>query len=609
MATMNEQKFYELFGEIDPQIIAAADSPVPFRQKRGFKIMLIAATLALVMLVTPIAGALVMVGSYKASHPDFEGGPIKVIDRVLEDKGIDLSEMGSNGLLNINWAAIPEVISPEGKINWGALGSIFRGDDPSETIGVLDYTSVKLTDGTMMITGYSGNEETVTVPDEIDGVPVTVIGEGAFAQNPTVEHVTLPDSVTVIQAKAFFFCPNLASVKISRNLEEIGAGAFSDCVSLSALYSNELSSIIMGTAGTAQPVGANLPYSLHTLGEQAFAGCQSLTSVIIRPTLKNWGTHTFVSSGLQSVVIMDGVSEIAEYAFCMTQLTEIVIPASVTRIEKAAFLGCKQLQTVTLNEGLQIIDEAAFSFAAISEITIPSTVVTLAAMDFAECKNLTSVIFKGDVPTNLFKQEHGSDVYLPQYTVYYTLGATGFDELAAQGFVCELMPCKTDSVVLDCGFETVDFYKSTILGTSGQSLMEQDVTVVDNYAESKKMRSLLTKLDNNISYGTDYFEDFTVIIVEVTHSSSEEILGVAGVACADVVYNGVVQQNPTDYHLYPVIKVRSSGFLNDDILHTYIAIEIAKSDKKFVDAHIYAYNVNPDGMAGSRHHDALPYGK
>ena len=609
MATMNEQKFYELFGEIDPEIIAAADSPVPFRQKRGFKIMLIAATLALVMLVTPIAGALVMVGSYKASHPDFEGGPIKVIDQVLEDKGIDLSEMGSNGLLNINWAAIPEVISPEGKINWGALGSMFRGDDPSETIGVLDYTSVKLTDGTMMITGYSGNEKNVTVPDEIDGVPVTVIGEGAFAQNPTVEHVTLPDSVTVIQAKAFFYCPNLASVKIPRNLEEIGAGAFSDCVSLSAVYTDVLSSIIMGTAGTAQPVGANLPYSLHTLGEQAFAGCQSLTSVIIRPTLASWGGNTFIESGLRSAVIMDGVSEIPDNAFAGTRLTEVVIPSSVTKIGAGAFANCDQLHTVTLNEGLEIIANSAFSGTAISEITIPSTVTALWGMDFAECTNLTSVIFKGDVPSALFNKEYGSGVYLPEYTVYYTLGAKGFDDLERNGYTCELMPCKTDSVVADCGFEIVDFYKATILGTSGQSLLEQDVTVVDTYAESKKMRSLLTKLDNDISYSIDYFEDFTVIIVQVTHSSSEEILGIAGIGCADVIYSGVVQQNPTDYHLYPVIKVDSSGFLDDDIQHTYIAIEIAKSDKKFVDAHIYAYNVNPNGMAGSNHHDALPYGK
>lgn len=600
MATMNEQKFYELFGEIDPEIIAAADSPVPFRQKRGFKIMLIAATLALVMLVTPIAGALVMVGSYKASHPDFEGGPIKVIDRVLEDKGIDLSEMGSNGLLNINWAAIPEVISPEGKINWGALGSIFRGDDPSETIGVLDYTSVKLTDGTMMITGYSGNEKNVTVPDEIDGVPVTVIGEGAFAQNPTVEHVILPDSVTTIQREAFASCSNLILVKIPQNLQEIGDYAFSDCVSLSELYTDWSSSTY---------TGANLPYSLHTLGTQAFFNCQSLTMVVVRPTLASWGVNTFMGSGLQSVALMDGVTQIPDNAFAGTRLTEVVIPSSVTKIGAGAFATCDQLHTVTLNEGLEIIAESAFSGTAISEITIPSTVTALWGMDFAECKNLTSVIFKGDVPSALFRQEYGNGVYLPDYTVYYTLNAKGFDELAAQGFVCELMPCKTDSVVLDCGFETVDFYKATILGTSGQSLLEQDVMIVDNYAESKKMRSLLTKLDNNISYGTDYFEDFTVIIVEVTHSSSEEILGVAGVACADVVYNGVVQQNPTDYHLYPVIKVDASELINADIQHTYIAIEIAKTDKNFVDAHIYAYNVNPNGMAGSNHHDALPYGK
>ena len=600
MATMNELNFYELFGEIDPEIILAADRPVPFRQKRGFKIILIAASLALVMLLTPIAGALALVGSYKVTHPDFEGGPIKVVDQILEDNGVDLPDIGGGGLLNIDWAAIPEVISPDGNIDWGALGAILRGDDPSETIGVQDYTAVKLDDGTMMIMGYSGNEETVTVPDEIDGVPVTVIGEGAFAKNQTVKHVILPDSVTTIQREAFASCSNLILVKIPQNLQEIGDYAFSDCASLSELYADWSSSTYMG---------ANLPYSLHTLGEQAFSNCQSLTMVVIRPTLASWGVNTFIESGLRSAVIMDGVSEIPDNAFAGTRLTEVELPSSVTKIGAGAFANCDQLHTVTLNEGLEIIANSAFSGTAISEITIPSTVTALWGMDFAECKNLTSVIFKGDVPSALFNKEYGSGVYLPEYTVYYTLGAKGFDDLERNGYTCELMPCKTDSVVLDCGFEPIDFYKATILGTNGQSLSEQDVMIVDTYAESKKMRSLLTKLDNNISYSIDYFEDFTVIIVQVTHSSSEEILGIAGIGCADVIYSGVVQQNPTDYHLYPVIKVDSGELCVEDLQYTYIAIEIAKTDKNFVDSHIYAYNVNPDGIEGSVHHDALPYGK
>lgn len=600
MKNINEQKFYELFGEIDPEIIIAADRPVPFRQKRGFKIMLIAASLALVMLITPIAGALALVGSYKVTHPDFVGGPIKVVDQILEDSGVELPALEGGGLLNIDWAAIPEVISPDGNVNWDALGAILRGEDRSKTIGVQDYTSIKLADGTMMITQYSGNEETVTVPDEIMGLPVTVIGEGAFAKNQTVRHVILPDSVTTIQREAFAACTNLVSVKIPQNLQEIGDYAFSDCVSLSELHTDELSSINMG---------ANLPYSLHTLGEQAFLNCQSLTRVVIRPTLANWEVNTFMRSGLQSVTIMDGVTQIPDNAFAGTRLTEVEVPSSVIKIGAGAFSTCEQLQTITLNEGLDIIGESAFSGTAISEITIPSTVTALWGMDFAECRNLTSVIFKGDAPSALFKQEYGDGVYLPNYTVYYTLGANGFTELEMSGYTCELMPCKTDSVVLDSGFEIVDFYKATILGTSGQSLLDQEVMIVDTYAESKQARSILTKLDHDFRYGIDYFEQFSIIIVQVTHSSGEQILGVAGVGYADVIYGGVLQQNPTDHHLFPVIKVNSGELNNADLQYTYIAIEIAKTEINFVDSHIYVYNVNPDGAEGSVHHDALPYGK
>ena len=71
---MREDKFYELMGEIDPEIIAAADKPVPFRQKRGFKIALIAAVLAFAMLLTPVAGAFALAVGYIATRDHVNDG-------------------------------------------------------------------------------------------------------------------------------------------------------------------------------------------------------------------------------------------------------------------------------------------------------------------------------------------------------------------------------------------------------------------------------------------------------------------------------------------------------------------------------------------------------
>jgi len=60
------------------------------------------------------------------------------------------------------------------------------------------------------IMGYTGSEASVTVPETINELTVTEIGDGAFEGNTTLEAIDLPDSITVIGVKAFANCSNLA---------------------------------------------------------------------------------------------------------------------------------------------------------------------------------------------------------------------------------------------------------------------------------------------------------------------------------------------------------------------------------------------------------------
>ena len=65
------------------------------------------------------------------------------------------------------------------------------------------YFRYTVEDGSVTITAYTGQAETVTVPAMIGGNPVNTIGTGAFASNPAVKRVNLPDTVTVIEEGAF----------------------------------------------------------------------------------------------------------------------------------------------------------------------------------------------------------------------------------------------------------------------------------------------------------------------------------------------------------------------------------------------------------------------
>jgi hypothetical protein len=102
---------------------------------------------------------------------------------------------------------------------------------------------------TVTITGYKGTASSITIPTRIDNIPVTVIGEDAFANNSIITEVTLPEGIVTIDNSAFYS----------------GGGS-------------NLTKII-------------LPGSLETIGPYAFAGCWKIVSINIPDTIKSIGPY------------------------------------------------------------------------------------------------------------------------------------------------------------------------------------------------------------------------------------------------------------------------------------------------------------------------------
>ena len=95
-----------------------------------------------------------------------------------------------------------------------------------------DYEYAILEDGTAEITTYYGEAEALIIPETLDGLPVTTIGDWAFDGRSSLSAVTIPDSVTTIGDWAFEGCSSLSDVTIPDSVTEIGYGAFEDCDSL-----------------------------------------------------------------------------------------------------------------------------------------------------------------------------------------------------------------------------------------------------------------------------------------------------------------------------------------------------------------------------------------
>ena len=64
----------------------------------------------------------------------------------------------------------------------------------------------------IMITGYTGPDTAIIIPAVVEGLPVNIIGMGAFSDCTGLTRITIPASVTYIQNFSFFGCTGLTSL-------------------------------------------------------------------------------------------------------------------------------------------------------------------------------------------------------------------------------------------------------------------------------------------------------------------------------------------------------------------------------------------------------------
>lgn len=107
-------------------------------------------------------------------------------------------------------------------------------NQPTQSVQSADF-EYENENGTLTITKYIGKATDVTVPDEIDGLPVKRIGKYAFADT-RVKSVSLPSSCTEIDWFAFYGCFALTSVTVPESVASIGYGAFDSCSKALTLY-------------------------------------------------------------------------------------------------------------------------------------------------------------------------------------------------------------------------------------------------------------------------------------------------------------------------------------------------------------------------------------
>jgi len=261
--------------------------------------------------------------------------------------------------------------------------------------GEFTYT---ISNNVVTITGHTNPVGDLVIPETIEELPVTVIGDRAFSDCTRLTSITIPESVTSIGDGAFSGCSSLVSITVD---EDNSSFTSLDGV----LFTQDGKTILAYPAGKAETEYI-IPDSVTSIGNRAFYRCYSLESIIIPDGVTSIGDGAFSGcSSLVSINIPDSVTSIGDWAFSVcSSLTSITIPDGVTRIGNFAFQDCSSLTSITIPDGVTSIGDWAFSdCTSLTSITIPESVTSIGdgAFTFIGYASLTSVKFKGNMPSHV----------------------------------------------------------------------------------------------------------------------------------------------------------------------------------------------------------------
>lgn len=240
---------------------------------------------------------------------------------------------------------------------------------------------------------------------------IETIGSSAF-ETCSFSKLSLPDNLKTVGAKAFYntiYNKTPIDLLIPSSCTAIKNMAFNSCSIRSIRFNSKLTTVGEYAFAYTDITEVDVPATVTSIGEGAFAACDKLVKANIRTALTTMPPHIFNDC---------------------ERLTSVNIPATVKTIGWGAFWGCKALTSIALPAGLKTIGDQAFYESGLKSISLPQGVQTLGEEAFAYVPGLTEVNIPSSVTSigkYCFNNSPGIKTVKVNTAVPCTLGTCGFD--------------------------------------------------------------------------------------------------------------------------------------------------------------------------------------
>ena len=239
------------------------------------------------------------------------------------------------------------------------------------------------------------------------------ISDYAFSDCWGITSITLPESVTNIGSSAFNKCYRLVEI-INRSPLTIDAGYFNDAKEVHngttkivnqndyLFYTYGEINYLIAYIGTDTVL--NLPENYngqnYEINRYAFYNCSDLTEIMIPNSVTGVGLYAF--EGCASLIqIENGISYVDKWAVdCDESVTVAVLRENTVGISDYAFSGCRSLMSITIGDLFTSIGDHAFhNCDSLKNVTIGYSRTSIGDWAFYNCSNLTSITIDSSFTT------------------------------------------------------------------------------------------------------------------------------------------------------------------------------------------------------------------